>query len=544
MTVITSKYRSDVAKLFIDDVKVGNYYLFVSSTSNTIISNSESSKKSFLEKTIFGKRISTDEVYYAIKNYPWQQDIVYTQYDDTVDIENSKYYVVVYPENNETGDYKVYKCLFNNYGANSIHPPSYNNVTPDQIYSMSDGYVWKYMYSLSAFQYDKYNARGFIPILDSNTSISSSGSEINQIFITNNDTNRGYETVSGFIYQVLTGLENTVTITANVSELNAIENYYANYSFYVTNTNNVSQVYEVETYVYNPLTGRATITLIGGIPSDGILVNSATYSLLPQIKIFGDGTGAVAIPRVSTAGNISSIIMLNSGSGYTRAVASIPDPYAFDPSTISTLDERVILRPVLSPVGGHGSNLIEELSCNHALLYNSLNEFDNVIVPSSNSFASIGIVRNPEFKTGANNTPDVFDNRIEILLDGHSLSVDEIVTQIETANTASNFYNEITFSGKVHEISGNTVYICEYMGAYPNDINTSNNVLDFADISLNAELPLYSSQDEILIINTAEGSVTPSSYVQRSGDVYYMNNFAPITRTIDSREQFKIIIEF
>lgn len=542
MTVITSKYRTDVAKLFIDDVKVGNYYLFVSSTANTTVLNSESSKKEFLEKTIFGKRIDPEEIFYAIRNIPWQQDSVYAQYDDTVNLENSNYYVVVYPENNETGDYRIYKCLFNNYGAPSINAPNYSEVTPNQIYETADGYVWKYMYSLSETEFDKYNTSGFIPVFDTSNSNIDQTSEIDQIFVTNSETNRGYESVHGTIFQVFRGSENKIVISTDIGTTNPIENYYSNYTFYVTNANNVSQVYEIDSYVYNTAT-RATLTLTEGVPNDGILTESATFSILPQIKILGDGSGAVAIPKMTSVGTITNVIMINRGSGYSRAKAHITDPFGFDPTSLSSLDERVILRPVLSPRGGHSNNIAEELFAKHALIYNGFNEFDNDTIPTLNSFASVGIVKNPEFKTAANNTPDVFDNRIEIEINDHSLAVNEIVTQIDT-NPASDFYNETSFSGKVHEISGNTIFISEYMGAFPTGLDTSNTGPDFSDISLNTELPLYSSQDEILVINTGEGSVVPSDYIQKTGEVYYMNSFAPITRTEESREQIKIIIEF
>jgi hypothetical protein len=163
------------------------------------------------------------------------------------------------------------------------------------------------------------------------------------------------------------------------------------------------------------------------------------------------------------------------------------------------------------------------------------------------------LVRNPEFKTFS--APTIFDNRIELALDSHSLSVNEFVTQIETANTASDFYNEVRFRGKVHEVSNNFVYLCEYMGPFPNDVDTFANT-DFSDISLKINLPLLSSQNEVLVINTDNDPAYPagydidypgfnlSPYVQRSGEVYYMSSFLPITRTEESRERFKILLEF
>ncbi len=547
MSVITSKYRSDTARRFVDDVTFNDYYMFVSSTANTTVVNSEKSKKEFLEKTIFGKKITTQEVFYMIKNYPWEIDTIYDQYDDSLDMSNKKFYTVVYPVNNEVGDYRVYKCLFNNSGAKSSIPPNYSESQADQIYRLGDGYVWKYLFNISELEFDAYNTRGYIPIMspESNTAVQTSS--ISQIVVTNT-TNKGYEKVEGFVFQVATETGEAV-ITASSGTLNAIENYYTGYTFYVTSVLGTdSRSYTVDTYTYDPVTKRAVITLTEAADY-AILTGAASYKLLPRIEIRGDGTGATGIAEVSASGSITSVTMLNKGSGYKNVTAFVPDPFSFDPSLLSSLSERAILRPILSSPGGHATNLIDELMCRHILAYTTLTETDNFTVPATNDFTSIGIVKNPEFKNIANN--DIFDNRIELALDNHSLAVNEIVTQIET-DVSSPFYNEVIFSGKVHQVSNNFVYICEYMGPYP---NSSANT-DFSDISLNINLPIRSAGDQILNINTDNDPEYPleydidypgfsiSPYVQRTGEVYYMNSFFPITRTEESRERFKILLEF
>jgi hypothetical protein len=551
MSIITSKYRSDTARLFVDDVAFNDYYLFISSTANTTATNTEKSKKEFLEKTIFGKKIAPEEVFFMIRNYPWEIDTVYDQYDDAADMSNKKFYTVVYPVNNEAGDYRVYKCLFNNYGAKSTNPPNYSESIPNQIYRMADGYVWKFMYYVSELEFDTYNTRGYIPIIEENAGANNAVidmSSVSEIFVTNQTENKGYEKVSGSIFEVN---NISVVINASIGTLNAIPNYYSGYSFYVTSVFGQSQVYEISTYEYDALTNKATLTIVGGITNDGIITTSSSYSLLPRVEIRGDGTGAIAIAKLSTDGTITGVTVLNEGSGYTNAIAFVPDPFSFNPDTLGSLDERVILRPVLSPMGGHGFNIVDELSCRNVLTYITLTEFDNNTAPITNDFASIGIVKNPSFKNHENNI--VFDNRIELALDDHSLSVNEIITQIET-NIDSDFYNEVSFRGKVHGISNNFIYVCEYMGAYPNSTSFANT--DFSDISLNINLPIRSSQNQILSINTDNDPAYPpeydisypgfsiSPYVQKTGEVYYMNNFSPITRTEESREQFKILLEF
>jgi hypothetical protein len=555
-TVVTSNYRSDLVRLFVDDVSMNNYYLFVSSTANTTVSNTRNSRNDFLEKTLFGKVIDTDEVFFMIRNYPWLSNSVYDQYDDILDLSGKRYYAVVYPENNQTGDYRTYKCLFNNYGSESINPPNYSDSTPDQIYAMPDGYVWKFMYSLSELEFEKYNTRGYIPIPNnantgsSNTAITDLSS-IDQIFVTNL-TNRGYEKLQGSISEINTVTGEIAITGLTPSNPSAIENYYAGYTFYVT-ANTDSQTYEVSTYSFNSSTKTVIVELKEGTPNDGVLVEGSTILMVPRIEIRGDGSGANVILNVLSDGNIRSTRVINKGSGYTNAVATVPDPFAFDPLASNSINERILLRPILSPPGGHGSNLVDELSCRHALVYVDVSDFDNSIIPTTNDFASIGLVRNPEFKSFP--SPTIFDNRIELALDSHNLSANETVTQIETSDTTSDFYNEVRFSAKVHEVSNNFVYLCEYMGPFPNDVGTFANT-DFSDISLKIDLPLLSSQSEVLVINTDNNPAYPagydidypgfnlSPYVQRSGEVYYMSSFLPITRTEESSERFKILLEF
>ena len=78
----------------------------------------------------------------------------------------------------------------------------------------------------------------------------------------------------------------------------------------------------------------------------------------------------------------------------------------------------------------------------------------------------------------------------------------------------------------------------------------------FSDVSLKINLPILSSQNEVLVINTDNNPAYPddygseypgfalSQYTQRSGEVLYMNRFDSVERTESSKEQFKILLEF
>jgi hypothetical protein len=526
--IITSKFRSDSVSFFFNDLENNNYFLFGSSADRTTGVNSPVSTNDFLERTIFGKEITAEEnFFYVIKNYPWQINQIYDQYDDTIDLSDKRYYAVVYPENNSTGDFRIYKCLSNNYGAPSLFPPTGNENNGDE-------YIWELMYILSETDFNKYNTLGYIPItantLIANTSFATS--TIDKIIVENNTENNGYEIVlantSGNLgsVNIVGGNYDDIIIEAKAGfELSAFGNYYSGNTLYAYNTNTGSaNVYTIDTYTYNSISRQAVITLVGSPPDDGIIQQGLTdIEILPTIEITGDGSGAIAIPEV-VDGKITKVVMLERGSGYTKASARVINQFGFDPTATNSLDVVANLRIVLSPRGGHAANLVDELSCKHCLIYNEITEFDNNTFPTTNTFSKIGIVKNPEFTSNTT----IFDNRIQVqVANTASFIVNDQVDQIDTNN-------QTIFSARVHEVSANTniLYLSEYHGPYQNQANTN--------FSIDSSIPLRNSQGNVVGINT----ITYPPYIPKSGSVYYMIDFFPIERTTDSRELFKIIIEF
>ena len=158
-----------------------------------------------------------------------------------------------------------------------------------------------------------------------------------------------------------------------------------------------------------------------------------------------------------------------------------------------------------------------------------------------NTYGGVGIVRSPAFDSGY--TENIVDNRIAVVTDDYNkISANGIIIQVNSSN-------ETTFSGKVHEIdaTSNTVYIAEYLGPYTNNTNTgtalhSNGI---ADTPLDLTLSFRNETGQTIEINNpVEDNVTLSKYMQRTGEVYFMENFFPLARTDLSREEFKFVLEF
>ena len=529
--ILTTNFKTDTTRLFANDVISNEYYLLASSISGTESTNSIRSKNGFLEKTLFGKKILNDDFFYMIKYYPWQTGIVYTQYDDFTNLEDTNFYAVVGPNSNDTGDYRVYKCLNNNFGAEVTSPPNYSEVTVDQVYRTADGYVWKFMYVMTELQFDAYNAVGYIPITGAFDvdPIMSNGSSISDIILGNRDFNSGYTEELGIINATPAGSSGSLTVRPTTA-WNPTTNYYTGQSLYVTNSiSGTSFVYEIVYYVFNTGVGLPEIRVNGNPVADGV-ERDATFKIIPRIQILGDGTGAVAVP-VLIDGRIDSIVILNSGSGYNNISVSVIDPaFNFDPENTNTSDVRASVRGILSPKDGHAYNLLEEFKCKHILLYAYITEENNNNIGATNTYGTVGVVKNPVF---ANTSPDIFDNRIAVTTDDiASVLTNSIITQV-------NSNNDVVFSAKVHEVdlSSNTMFLAEYCGPYQDTGNT--------DISFDQTLPFRSETGQTVSINTPiNENIIISEYIQRTGEVYFMEDFFPLDRTDLSREEFKLVLEF
>lgn len=541
--ILTTKFKSDTTRLFIEDIKSNDFYIMCSSIERLDAENSRFSENEFKEKILFGKKVDSNDVHFMIKYYPWQRDQVYTQYDDAIDLEDQNFYAVVGPTNNDTGDYRIFKCLYNNDGAPVQAPPAWNANTDSQIYQTADGYLWKYIYDLSDLHFEAYNALGFIPIRSSAFVVdpvaNTTGGEVSDIFVTNLDDNLGYTKVEGALDQAPT-TSGVMIGRPDDDDISQIFYYYYGQTLYVTNNDNaVTNLFDIEYYSYNTATGLVEFRVDRDPVAAGVSAN-ARWQILPKIKIEGDGTGASAIPVIDNLGRIRSTTLLNRGSSYNSIVARVVDPlYDFDPSDPTRTDTRADLRPILSPIDGHAHDLIDEFHCHHFGVYAYITGEDNLLIGANNEYSTIGLVKNPEFRDSdwnvipSANTPVVFDNRIAVTTDDYDK------TEVNGTVQQLNADNEVVFQATVHDIdySSNTLFLAEYMGPYQNLANSSNSL----DLTLN----LRNETGQLMRINTPiANNVVEPTYVQRSGRIYFFEDFFPLPRTENSREEFKFVMEF
>lgn len=109
----------------------------------------------FWRSAIAGKKVTAGNMSLVVPRINWATGTVYAQYTDTGTNYGNNFYVM-----NTT--YDVYKCISNNNGANSTVMPTYTatNVTNQEV----DGYIWKYMFTVSTADRNNYLTANWMPV--------------------------------------------------------------------------------------------------------------------------------------------------------------------------------------------------------------------------------------------------------------------------------------------------------------------------------------------------------------------------------------------
>ena len=165
-SLVTSKFRVHNAQQFAEAFsETSNTIMYLFIGKNTTFPNDNSpptpvNSTANIEYTPWrdmyaAKRITTADVTHAIERYNWTSGTVYDQYDDQdTNLLEDDFYVM-------TEDYNVYKCLFNASATASTTKPTGVSTSP---FTTADGYIWKYMYTVTTAKALKFLTNDYIPV--------------------------------------------------------------------------------------------------------------------------------------------------------------------------------------------------------------------------------------------------------------------------------------------------------------------------------------------------------------------------------------------
>ena len=353
------------------------------------------------------------------------------------------------------------------------------------------------------------------------------------------------------------------------------------------------KLYDVVGSSSNDAAKEITLTL----DTQDILTGSG--QLVPKVSITSstlDGVRAKAYGIIDEFGTLRRIAYETKGTKYKFATAEMVYPKSL------TTPGTTTLRVVVSPTGGHGSNPIDEMAMSRLSIVTNF-AGDSTFIPDSNTYTQVGLLKNPTFTdgTGASVTPASFDNRISMTVTGsdvtsqavagkvveqfiRSVDVQDILGNTEyvitnpgnlTANewsalavgtingtlgetftsvatpsvgsdkigsmgtvvdSLSPDHDEEILKAKIHEsvfANGNTtIFLVDYYGDFENKFQKGN--IRIKD----------SFADQAATTININSTITYGSYDPYTGELLHFIDFAPITRTLTTKEKVKFTFDF
>lgn len=345
------------------------------------------------DSMICGKRITSSDVAQMILRRDWMAGTVYTPYtQDATNLLTSNFYVV----HLESGSYNVFKCIDNNGGIASTAAPLLSQTSADDdFYFTSDGYQWKYMYSISSTEYSKFATSTYVPVyVNANVVGNAVSGAIQSIQLTNRGS--GYSSYcNGFFQEVRVG-GNPLVFALDATTASSNANFYINSAVKISSGPGSGQQKLITGYTVSGSTRRIIIDS----PFSTAPTTASKYDISPLVQIIGDGSGATARATVnSTSNSIQRIEITDRGEGYTYASVVITgNTGVINVSTGSTTTNTAVAKVIISPKGGHGSNAAAELGSSYVGLSAEFNSaLSGGKVVDDNDFRVVGIIKDPLF---------------------------------------------------------------------------------------------------------------------------------------------------
>lgn len=368
------------------------------------------------------KRVQTSDVSYVVPRYNWTNNTVYMQYSDirtnlfptsSSPTSNTTFYVI-------TEDNNVYKIIDNNRGRISTVKPT---GTGTSITTTSDGYRWKFLYTVSSADAAKFLTSGYIPVKILSANNGSAQWTVQQA-AANGAINHIAVGANGSGYLITANSFATVTnssvfiLNTNASQADDI---YNKSTIYLSSGLGSGQLRRVTNYV------GSTRTLTVNNAFTVTPNTSSRYIVAPNVIIRGD-SGATTSSRATAyvsntvGGTIRKVTMISLGLHYSTANISF--------SANGTWGSGATANVVIDPLGGHGSSPVTELGASSIMLNVRLSGSESNTFPTNNDFRIIGLIMDPVLRGGPVANASVIDTCTRLTVTGLNgdLTADEIIT--------------------------------------------------------------------------------------------------------------------
>lgn len=302
------------------------------------------------------------------------------------------------------------------------------------------------------------------------------------------------------------------------------------------------------------------------ITSRGDSVGPIGGTQFTQIPISGDGAGAECTIVTNNDRRVESITVSNQGSGYTYGTVDL------DSSGISFEGSKPTFDVIISPKGGHGANVYNELGSYNVLLYSRIeNDTSNPDFITGNQIARVGLIENPQSTDSTQLSLDKASATFALRLVGAGYSSatftsDSFVSQtISTGTTAIGrvvSYDQVT--GVLKYWQDRTLVGFTSTGVRVTDPQYGLEMNEFTSTpGPGGDLTIVpSSGSNLQIDDTFSGistvinnrtyylgqeffnGLSNPEVKKHAGNIIYVDNRPSITRSSNQKEDIKIILQF
>lgn len=552
--IIKNKFRLQNARDFLENFSstahstTRNHYLFVgkptvwgtgaqsAELSPTAPVDTYESEARIWDEMLGLKKIEAASTSLAIRRTNWDASgtTVYAIYDDkdayltsqptqariTASLPNTagNYYVM-------TDSYDIFICLENGNNAVSTEKPVKLNPASTLIdYRAIDGYVWKYICTVSPSDATKFVTDSWIPVKtltadDGSTQWTSQSAaaagEVLSVVVESGGS--GYvRTYTGTVTTLSNSGGKGYAILSTGSP-SATDDFYNNGQIHITSGAGINEIYTIEDYVGGTKQIVLTTTWSGNVTS------GSTCQILPKLTVTTNGTTVKLRPVVSS-GIITKILPISRGTGSTYVNVAV------DASLGGT---GAIARAIISDLDGLGKDPEKDLNSIYIILNTRL-QYDEGLgdFPQGNDYRQLGIIRDVKNFDGtlATSQTRIATKKLNLtnVTNASTLTYDEIFQVSSSIRGIALEYVKTSATGVTPE-TGTLTFIQNPTTGYGTFTNGA---------AITGTQSSFSAQVQ------ATNGVVSEEIQKGAGKLLYIENRRAILRSQDQVEDIKAIIEF
>ena len=457
--IITDPFKKRLTQTIFDESRLGNarYYIGVGrseqwNATETVPDPTDAPRTIRNFRAGLQSIKSATDVSYVIPRHNWTSGGFYDAYDDNLTtIPTNSYYVL-------TEDNQVYICL--QASKNNAGTPIQSTVKPTGTSSIpfktADGYIWKFLYTMSAANASKFLSANFVPI-----------------------------------EKVLDSSELGRPLTALEAQQDVVQN--------------------------------------AAVPGQilGIKVTTAGtgYNSAPTITIVGDGVRASATAQVS-GGAITKIELDSS----TDSGMTMGQGYNFASVTISGGNGDAVARAIIGPKDGIGADPRDDLKSTSLMFNTKPNGIEDSNFIIGQDFRQVGLIRNPKQHT---------DSAVPGAVSDFTNASGKVLNFLKLQATANVGFLDATITGAtsgaqalVDEVVNDTLYF------HQTEETGFKAFVEGEAITGGGQ----SGTLEASGVDADADAFTTDDVDKLGGEIVYIENRSPVTRSANSTEDIKVVI--